>query len=42
MATQDQTISKTFFKNKIVKEEIENKWQLFKQHEETIEHLTSK
>ena len=42
VAAQDQAISTNyFFKNKILKEEIESKCQLFKQHEETIDHLTS-
>ena len=41
MATQDQAISKNCFKNKIVKEGIQCKCQLFKQHEEPINHLTS-
>jgi len=38
---QDQAISTNSFKNKILKEEIENKCRLCKQHEETIDHLTS-
>jgi hypothetical protein len=41
MATQDQAIGTNYFKNKISKEEIENKCQLCKQHEETIDDLTS-
>jgi len=41
VAAQDQTISKNYFKEKILKEEIENKCRLSKQHEETIDHLTS-
>ena len=39
MAAQDQTISTNYFKNKILKEEIESKCRLCKQHE-TIDHLT--
>jgi len=42
VAAQDQTISKNYFKNKILKEEIESKCRLCKQHEETIYHLTSR
>jgi len=38
--TQDQAISTNYFKNKILKEEIESKCRLFKQHEGTINHLT--
>ena len=41
MAAQDQAISTNYFKNKILKQEIESKFQLYKQHEETIDHLTS-
>ena len=41
MAAQDQAISANYFKNKILKEEIESKCRLCKQHEETIDHLTS-
>ena len=32
VAAQDQTISTNYFKNKILKEEIESKCQLWKQH----------
>ena len=42
VAAQDQGISANHFKNKILKEEIESKWRLYKQHEETIDHLTSR
>ena len=42
VAAQDQAISTNYFKNKILKEEIESKYQLCKQHEETIDHLTSR
>jgi hypothetical protein len=38
---QDQAISTNYFKNNILKEEIESKCELCKQHEETIDHLTS-
>ena len=38
---QDQSLSTNSFKNKILKEEIESKCRLCKQHEETIDHLTS-
>jgi hypothetical protein len=41
VAAQDQAISTNYFKNKILKEDIESKCQLCKQHEETIDHLTS-
>ena len=41
VAAQDQTIRTNYFKNKILKKEIESKSRLCKQHEETIEHLTS-
>ena len=41
VAAQDQAINTNYFKNNILKEEIESKCRLCKQHEETIEHLTS-
>jgi len=41
VAAQDQAISKKYFKNKILKQETESKCRLRKQHEETIDHLTS-
>jgi hypothetical protein len=41
LAAQDQAISTNYFKNKILKEEIESKCRLCNQHEETIDHLTS-
>ena len=41
VAAQDQAISTNYFKNKILKEGIENKCRLRKQHEENIDHLTS-
>ena len=40
VAAQDQVTSKDYFKNKILKEEIERKCRLCKQHIETIDHLT--
>jgi hypothetical protein len=41
VAAQDQVISRNYFKNKIMKAETESKCQLCKQHEETLDHLTS-
>jgi len=41
VATQDQAINTNYFKNKSLKEEIESKCRLCKQHEETIDQLTS-
>jgi hypothetical protein len=41
VAAQDQAISTNYFKYKILKEEIWCKCRLCKQHEETIDHLTS-
>jgi hypothetical protein len=41
VAAQDQAISKNYFKNKILKEDFDSKYRLCKQHEETIDHLTS-
>jgi hypothetical protein len=40
VAAQDQAISKNFFKNKILKADIDSKCWLCKQHEESIDHLT--
>jgi len=40
VAAQDQAIRTNYFKNKILKEEIESKCRVCKQHEETIDHLT--
>jgi len=40
VAAQDQAINTDYFKNKILREEIESKCWLCKQHEETIGHLT--
>jgi len=41
VAAQEQAVSTNYFKNKILKEETESKCWLCKQHEETIDHLTS-
>jgi hypothetical protein len=41
VAAEDQATSTNYFKNKILKEEIESKCRLCKQHEETIDNLTS-
>jgi len=41
VAAQDQAISTNYFKNTILKEEMESKCRLCKQHEETSDHLTS-
>jgi hypothetical protein len=41
VAAQDKAISTNYFKNKVLKEEIENKCRLSKRHEQTIGHLTS-
>ena len=41
VAAQDQEISTNYFKNELLKEETESKCRLCKQHEETIDHLTS-
>jgi len=41
VAAQDQAISTTYFENKNLKKEIESKLRLCKQHEETVDHLTS-
>jgi hypothetical protein len=40
VAAQDPAISTNCFKNKILKEEVDSKCRLCKQHEETIRHLT--
>jgi len=40
VAAQDQAISTKYFKNKILKQEIESKCLLYKQHDESIDHLT--
>ena len=39
--TQGQAISTNYFKHKILKEENDSKCRLYKQHEETIDYLTS-
>ena len=41
VAAQDRAIGKNYFKNKILKEEIDHKCQFCKQYEENTEHLTS-
>ena len=41
VAAQDQANSTHYFKNKILKQEIESKCRLCKLQEETIDHLTS-
>ena len=41
VTAQDQAISTNYFKYKILKEEIESNCRLCKQHEETVDHLTS-
>ena len=41
VAAQDQAISTYYFKNKILKQEIESKCRLCKQYDETIDYLTS-
>ena len=41
VAAQGQAISTNYFKNKILKDETESKCRLCKQHEETIDYLTS-
>ena len=41
VTAHNQATSTNYFKNKILKEETENKCQLCKQYEETIDHLTS-
>jgi len=41
VAAQNQAICTNYFQNKILKEETNSKYQLRKQHEETIDHLTS-
>jgi len=41
VAAHDQTINTNYFKNKILKEEINSKCWSHNQHEETIDHLTS-
>jgi hypothetical protein len=36
MAAQDKAFSTSCFQNKILKEEIDSRWRLCKQHEETF------
>ena len=40
VAAEDKATSTNYFKNKILREEIESKCRLCKQHEETNDHLT--
>jgi hypothetical protein len=40
VVAQDQAISRNYFKNKILNEEIDSKCWLCKQHEKTADHLT--
>jgi hypothetical protein len=41
MAAQDQAIITNHFKKMILKQEIESRCRLFKEYEETVDHLTS-
>jgi hypothetical protein len=41
LAAQDKAISTNYFKNKIMKKESDSKYQLCKQHEESIDHQAS-
>jgi hypothetical protein len=41
VAAQNQATSTNYFKNKTLKEDIESKCRLCKQHEETVDHLNS-
>jgi hypothetical protein len=41
VAAQDQAIGANYFKRKILKEEIESRYRLCKEYEETVDHLTS-
>ena len=41
LAAQDQAVNTNYFKNKILREETGGKFQSYKQHEETTDHLTS-
>jgi hypothetical protein len=41
VSAQDQAISTNYFKRKIPKEEIESRYRLRTEYEETIDHLTS-
>jgi iron only hydrogenase large subunit-like protein len=43
VAAQDEAVNTNSFKNKILKEEMDSKCQLYKQHEETTSfyHLSS-
>jgi len=39
VAAEDKATSTNYFKNKILREETDSKCRLYKQHEETIDHL---
>jgi hypothetical protein len=41
VAAQDQAVSTIYFKNKILKEKIDTKCRLRKEHEEAIDYLIS-
>jgi hypothetical protein len=41
MAAKDRAVRTNYFKNKILKEEIESKCQFCKEYEQNTEHLTS-
>jgi len=41
MAAHNQASSKNYLKNKMLRQEIDSKCRLCKQHEDTIDHLTS-
>jgi len=41
VAAQDEAINTNYFKNTILKEETDSKYQLCTQHKETIDHLNS-
>jgi hypothetical protein len=41
VAAQNQAISTNYFKNNNLKQEIDSKCRLCKQHEETTDHLTT-
>jgi hypothetical protein len=41
VAGQDHALSINYFKKRILKEETESKCQLYKEYEETTDHLTS-
>jgi hypothetical protein len=41
VAAQDQALGTYYFKTKVLKEETESKCRLYKEYEETMDHLTS-